>query len=118
MKLSTKVRYAVTAMFDIATNGAKQPVRVKDVSFRQRISLDYLEQIFNKLRRSGLIKSVRGPGGGFVLNKKTNQISVGDIIRAIEGPIGLATCVHGVCDKSSCCSTKKLWNESPTRESM
>jgi Rrf2 family transcriptional regulator, cysteine metabolism repressor len=111
MKLSTKVRYAVTAMFDIVSNGNSRPVRVKDVAYRQGISQDYLEQIFNRLRKSGIIKSVRGPGGGFVLNKKANRISVGDIIRAIEGPIGLATCVYGICDKSACCSTKSLWDE-------
>lgn len=110
MRLSTKSRYAVTAMYDVAHNSRANPVAVKDVALRQKISLQYLEQIFNRLRKSGLIKSVRGPGGGFVLSHKASRISIGDIIRAIEGPIGLAACVYGVCEKSSCCSTKKLWS--------
>ena len=69
MKLTTKGRYAIIAMVDLRLNGTVDPVRLKDVSKRQNISLSYLEQLFSKLRLSGLVKSVRGPGGGYVLNK-------------------------------------------------
>ena len=84
MKLTSKGRYAVTAVLDIALNAEKGPVSLADISERQHISLSYLEQLFAKLRRDGLVKSVRGPGGGYQLGLPSDQISVGMIISAVN----------------------------------
>ena len=111
MKLSAKSRYAVTAMFDLAANCSGQLVGAAEISKRQRISLSYLEQLLLKLKRAGLVKASKGPTGGYALAKKPNKISIGEIIRATEGPVALASCVgHGAkCAKSGCCSTRSLW---------
>lgn len=112
MKLSTKARYAVTAMFDLAHHSIKgEPSSISQISSRQGITVDYLEQILNKLRRAKLVKSVRGPSGGYLLAKKPRHIKIGDIVRAVEGPIALVGCVadNKFCGKSGCCSTRVLW---------
>ncbi|OGC22207.1 hypothetical protein A2291_01270 [candidate division WOR-1 bacterium RIFOXYB2_FULL_42_35] len=111
MKLSTKGRYGVTAMFDLATYGNGSPIGAAEISKRQGISLSYLEQLLSKLRQAGLVKTVRGPSGGYALAKQPKQISIGDIVRATDGPVALASCVSSkaCCPKSGCCSTKELW---------
>jgi len=119
MKLSTRGRYAVTAMFDLATHGDGKPITAAEISERQGISLSYLEQLLQKLRRFGLVKTVRGPAGGYVLAKRPFQVSIGDIIRATEGPVALASCVPSAsnCQKSGCCSTRSLWGKLSTKVS-
>jgi len=111
MKLSSKGRYAVSAMFDLAAYGNGDPVTAAQIAERQGIPLAYLEQLLAKLRRSGLVRTVRGPSGGYVLAKKPSALSIGEIIRAADGPVALAECVSGAasCPKSGCCSTKTLW---------
>lgn len=111
MKLSTKGRYAVTAMFDLASHGKGEPITAAEISQRQGISKNYLEQLLLKLKRVGLVKTVRGPSGGYALAKKPSEVSVGDIVRATEGPVALAECIPSkkCCPKSGCCSTRSLW---------
>ncbi|MBM3581204.1 MAG: Rrf2 family transcriptional regulator, partial [Alphaproteobacteria bacterium] len=87
MKLSTKGRYAVMAMVDLASNSRGKPVALADVASRQEISLSYLEQLFSKLRRGGVVKSVRGPGGGYLLARPESETRVSDIILAVDEPI-------------------------------
>jgi Rrf2 family iron-sulfur cluster assembly transcriptional regulator len=110
MRLTTKGRFAVTAMMDIAMQGGAGPVTLAAVSGRQRISLSYLEQLFGKLRRSGLVESVRGPGGGYNLAKPQDEVSVADIIIAVDEPIDATQCGG----KENClddrrCMTHDLW---------
>lgn len=111
MKLSTKGRYAVTAMFDLAAHGDGQPITAAQIAKRQKMPLAYLEQLLSKLRKAKLVKTVRGPSGGYVLVKAPAKISIGDIIRAADGPIALASCIPSgsACPKSGCCSTRSLW---------
>jgi len=95
MKLSTRGRYALRAMIDLAQiqcNNLK-PISLRDISIRQEISLQYLEQLFNKLKKANLVKSTRGAGGGYLLAKGAEKINAGDIIRAVEGPIVLVDCI-------------------------
>lgn len=111
MKLSTRGRYAVSAMFDLASNCEDVPISAAAISKSQRIPLSYLEQILLKLKKGGLVKTTKGPSGGYKLAKLPKNISIGDIIKAADGPIALADCIpHGSnCPKSGCCSTKSLW---------
>lgn len=111
MKLSTKGRYAVSAMFDLAAHGQGGPVTASEISKRQGIPLPYLEQLLLKLKRGGLVRTLRGPAGGYVLAKKPVKVSIGDIIRAADGPVALADCVSmsARCPRSGCCSTRSLW---------
>lgn len=95
MKLTTKGRYAVTAMLDLSFHGMEKPISLAEISDRQEISLSYLEQLFAKLRRRGLVRSVRGPGGGYVLGEDPEEISVADIIRAVDEPIQATSCEAG-----------------------
>ena len=92
MRLTTKGRFAVTAMIDIAMYGTKGPVTLAGVSDRQKISLSYLEQLFGKLRRAGLVESVRGPGGGYRLARPADAVSVADVITAVDEPIDATKC--------------------------
>lgn len=110
MRLTTKGRFAVTAMMDLAMRGSKGPVNLADISERQQISLSYLEQLFGKLRRYGLVSSVRGPGGGYHLAKTLSQITVADIIHAVDEPIDATRC-HGMqnCKDEQKCLTHDLW---------
>ena len=87
MRLTTKGRFAVTAMIDLALRGSEGPVTLAGISDRQKISLSYLEQLFGKLRRHHLVDSVRGPGGGYCLARPLEEISVADIIRAVDEPL-------------------------------
>src|SRR5260221_5528969 len=92
MRLTTKGRFAVTAMIDVAMHSDKGPVTLAGVSERQKISLSYLEQLFGKLRRHGLVESVRGPGGGYNLAQPATNLSVADIILAVDEPIDATQC--------------------------
>ena len=110
MRLTTKGRFAVTAMIDVAMHGGTGPVTLAAVSGRQHISLSYLEQLFGKLRRSGLVESVRGPGGGYNLAKPQDQVSVADIILAVDEPIDATQCGgRENCHDDRRCMTHDLW---------
>jgi Rrf2 family protein len=115
MKLSTKGRYGVTAMFDLAVRYGQGPVSIKEISERQYISEPYLEQLFASLRKAGLITSIRGAQGGYVLAFHPENIKVGDIIRVLEGPIAPTGCVIEndpiLCEKSNICVTRDIWVE-------
>jgi Rrf2 family transcriptional regulator, iron-sulfur cluster assembly transcription factor len=115
MRLSTKGRYAVMAMVDLAQNCAEGPVCLSDIAERQEISLSYLEQLFAKLRRGGLVKSVRGPGGGYLLAHERDATRIADIILAVDEPIHAIRCRPGATlgcrgDRSRCL-THDLWEE-------
>lgn len=110
MRLTTKGRFAVTAMLDLALQNEGTPVTLSAISERQKISLSYLEQLFGKLRRHALVESVRGPGGGYYLAKKSDQVSVADIILAVDEPIDAARCGgHENCGGDERCMTHDLW---------
>jgi len=115
MKLGTKGRYAVTAMVDLATYSDKKPITLAEIATRQEISLSYLEQLFSKLRRAGLVKSVRGPGGGYKLAFGTDSIRILDVIHAVDEPIKVTRCDPesrvGCLSKHSRCLTHDLWEE-------
>jgi len=112
MKLTTKGRFAVTAMLDLALHGAEGPVTLAGISERQKISLSYLEQLFGKLRRRSLVESVRGPGGGYHLARETSKITVADIIRAVDEPIDSTQCGgRENCHDHHRCMTHELWEE-------
>jgi Rrf2 family cysteine metabolism transcriptional repressor len=113
MRLSTRGRYAVRAMIDLALHADDGPVRGNDIAERQEISVHYIEQLFVKLRKAGLIESVRGPGGGYILAQSADQIRAGDIVRTVEGPIALVHCVapqqEAACHRVDSCVTHLLW---------
>jgi Rrf2 family iron-sulfur cluster assembly transcriptional regulator len=110
MRLTTKGRFAVTAMIDLAMHGDEGPVTLAEISDRQRISLSYLEQLFGKLRRRSLVSSVRGPGGGYTLARKANELSVAEIIRAVDEPIDATQCGgRENCRDDRKCLTHDLW---------
>ena len=112
MRLTTKGRFAVTAMIDLALNNASGPVTLADISERQKISLSYLEQLFGKLRRKSLVTSVRGPGGGYNLANPTDQVSVADIITAVDEPIDATQCGGKEnCKDDKKCITHDLWTD-------
>jgi Rrf2 family iron-sulfur cluster assembly transcriptional regulator len=112
MRLTTKGRFAVTAMLDLALHGAAGPVTLAGISERQKISLSYLEQLFGKLRRRELVESVRGPGGGYHLAREAAQLTVADIIRAVEEPIDSTQCGgRENCLDSHRCMTHDLWED-------
>ena len=110
MRLTTKGRFAVTAMLDLALRGGKNPVTLAGISERQDISLSYLEQLFSRLRRHELVESVRGPGGGYYLARTLGNISVADIIRAVDEPIDATHCGGKEnCHDDHRCLTHDLW---------
>ena len=115
MKLSTKGRYAVTATIDLARHGKSRPVTLSDISMRQGISLSYLEQLFARLRRGGIVKSVRGPGGGYMLARGADQTRIADIILAVDEPIRATLCEQGsskgCAGTTARCITHDLWEE-------
>jgi Rrf2 family iron-sulfur cluster assembly transcriptional regulator len=112
MRLTTKGRFAVTAMLDLALNATSGPVTLAGVSERQKISLSYLEQLFGKLRRRSLVESVRGPGGGYTLARDASRISVADIIQAVEEPLDSTQCGgRENCHGDQRCMTHDLWEE-------
>ena len=110
MRLTTKGRYAVTAMLDLAIHARQGPVSLNDISGRQGISLSYLEQLFAKLRRSGLVASVRGPGGGYRLSREDGEINVADIVDAVNESMDATRCQRkGDCQDGVECLTHHLW---------
>jgi Rrf2 family transcriptional regulator, cysteine metabolism repressor len=112
MKLSTKGRYGVKAMVDLAIHYGGVPVSIKSISERQNISEYYLEQLFAPLRKSELIRSIRGAQGGYVLSKSPREISVAEIVSVLEGPIEISECIDGVaCSNIDCCATRLLWGK-------
>lgn len=120
MRLSTQSRYGVRAVFDIAYNSEGLETQVKHISRRQGISPRYLEQIFQKLKKAGIVGSKRGPSGGYFLNKKAEEVTVGDIIRITEGCIDPVVCIDPddssqPCDRLRECVTRLIWNEAGNR---
>jgi len=120
MRLSTQSRYGVRAIFDIAYHSEGLETQVKDISRRQGISPRYLEQIFQKLRKARIVGSKRGPSGGYFLNKKPEEITVGEIVRITEGNMNLVLCrnpgdSHQPCDRLDECVTRIIWNEAGNR---
>jgi Rrf2 family iron-sulfur cluster assembly transcriptional regulator len=112
MQLTTKGRYAVTAMLDLASNDTGKPITLDIISQRQNISLSYLEQLFAKLRRSELVKSVRGPGGGYLLDAAAKDINLTQIIEAVDENIDLRRCKGmGSCHNGRQCISHQLWCE-------
>lgn len=114
MKISTKGRYAVRLMLDIAMNDAVEPVRLKDTARRQSISVKYLEQIISQLVRAGFVKSIRGPQGGYRLVKDPKEYTVGMILRQVEGNMAPVSCLEDdvtECERQSECVTFRIWKE-------
>ena len=110
MRLTTKGRYAVTAVLDLALNCQDKPVNLSDISERQAISLSYLEQLFSKLRKNDIVRSIRGPGGGYLLNASIDEISVANIINAVNESIKLSRCDgRANCHDGKQCLTHNLW---------
>ena len=115
MRLTTKGRYAVMAMVDLAQHSDGEPVSLADVADRQGISLSYLEQLFQKLRRANLVKSVRGPGGGYLLFRNSREIPISEVIAAVDEPLRATRCAPGgplgCTGGSEKCLTHDLWEE-------
>ena len=115
MKLSTKSTYGLRAMVNIALGQKNGAVSVKEISKKEEISAIYLEQLLNKLRRKDLVKSVRGPAGGYILSKKPSRITIGDIVKTLEGSISPVDCASGreswkmACGRSKDCVAKIVW---------
>jgi Rrf2 family transcriptional regulator, iron-sulfur cluster assembly transcription factor len=116
MRLTTKGRFAVTAMIDLALRQSSGPVTLAAISQRQQISLSYLEQLFGKLRRNDLVESTRGPGGGYTLGRKAQDISVADIILSVDEPIDATQCGGKEnCQGDERCMTHDLWTQLNTK---
>ena len=112
MKLNTKGRYAVTAMFDVALHQKNGPVSLGEISERQGISLSYLEQLFSRMRRSGLVESIRGPGGGYRLASEAKEIAIADIISAVDESVDATRCGGNEgCQNHQRCLTHDLWED-------
>jgi len=112
MKLTTKGRYAVTAMLDLALHYDQDPINLADISARQGISLSYLEQLFSRLRKQGLVESARGPGGGYMLARQAGHISISDVIRAVDETVDATRCGgQKNCQDDGRCLTHDLWEE-------
>ncbi|MDD5276372.1 MAG: Rrf2 family transcriptional regulator [Methylovulum sp.] len=110
MRLTTKGRYAVTAMLDLAFHSQTKPVTLVEIATRQTISLSYLEQLFARLRRAGMVKGVRGPGGGYTLCGSANDINIADIIMAVDERVDSTKCGgEANCQKHQACLTHDLW---------
>ena len=119
MKLSTKGRYAVMAMVDLAHRSEGRPIALADIAERQDISLSYLEQLFGKLRKNSLVNSVRGPGGGYQLSRRADETRISDIILAVDEPIKATRCKEGspegCAHNKGRCLTHDLWEELTNR---
>ncbi|MDY6890175.1 MAG: Fe-S cluster assembly transcriptional regulator IscR [Pseudomonadota bacterium] len=112
MRLTTKGRYAVTAMLDLALHEGRGPISLADISQRQGISLSYLEQLFARLRRNELVRSVRGPGGGYQLNREQSRINVAEVIDAVNESVDATGCQRGSgCQGGEVCLTHHLWSD-------
>jgi Rrf2 family iron-sulfur cluster assembly transcriptional regulator len=119
MKLTSKGRYAVTAMLDVALHSRNGPVSLADISERQEISLSYLEQLFARLRKGQLVSSVRGPGGGYKLGRAANDIAIGEIIRAVDESVDATRCQgQADCQGGQRCLTHTLWQDLSDRISQ
>jgi Rrf2 family iron-sulfur cluster assembly transcriptional regulator len=116
VKLTTKGRYAVTAMLDLAIHADSGPITLADVAGRQHISLSYLEQLFARLRKNSLVSSVRGPGGGYMLGRDAHEISVADVITAVDEHVDTTRCggAHD-CQRERPCLTHDLWEDLSAR---
>lgn len=114
MRLSTKGRYGLRAMVDIAQSQDEGPVAIHNIAQRQDLSNRYLEQLLIPLKQAGLVKSIRGSQGGYVLGRAAGSITVGDVIRVLEGPIAPVDCVNEMnpddCNRADYCVTKKIWS--------
>ena len=112
MRLTTKSRYGLRAIFDMAYNGFEAPAQIQEISKRQNISPRYLEQIFQKLKKSGVLKSKRGPQGGYILAKKPSEIRLIDILSITEGDLFIVSCSEPdhKCENSFGCITKDVWD--------
>ncbi len=114
MKISTKGRYALRLMIDLAMNTGINPVSIKDIAARQDISDKYLEQIISTLNKAGYVKSVRGPQGGYRLTKDPREYTVGAVLRLTEGSLAPVVCLEdeiNQCDRQDCCATLRLWKQ-------
>jgi Rrf2 family iron-sulfur cluster assembly transcriptional regulator len=112
VKLTTKGRYAVTAMLDLAIQHGQRPINLAEISERQGISLSYLEQLFSKLRKKGLVSSARGPGGGYLLGHPATDISIADVIRAVDETVDATRCGGSKnCQGTERCITHDLWEK-------
>jgi Rrf2 family iron-sulfur cluster assembly transcriptional regulator len=110
VRLTTKGRYAVTAMLDLAYHSDQRPVTLTDIAKRQSISLSYLEQLFARLRRAGMVEGVRGPGGGYMLSRSASQINVADVITAVDEVVDTTRCGgKSNCQNNQPCLTHDLW---------
>ncbi len=114
MNISTRGRYGVRALIEIALNVEQGPVRIKSIARKQKIPVSYLEQLLNKLRRGGVIKSVRGSKGGYLLNKPKDEITVLEVIEVLDGPFAVADCSKDRCPRETCvgsenCVASGLW---------
>jgi len=112
MRLTSKGRYAVSALVDLAKHQEDGPVNLAAISERQFISLSYLEQLFRRLREGGLVRSVRGPGGGYLLNRSPEEITVADAMRAVDEQVQATLCVNALrgCHRGNRCDTHELWD--------
>jgi Rrf2 family iron-sulfur cluster assembly transcriptional regulator len=112
MRLTTKGQYAVRAMVNLACRGEERPVSLKDISVEEEISLAYLEQLFVKLRKGNVVRSVRGPGGGYVLARPPREISVGEVITVVEESLNPVACLDegsDGCERAARCTTQNVW---------
>ncbi len=113
MKLSTRSRYGIHAMYDLACHGVSEPQPVKAIAERQNVPEAYLEQLIGPLRRDGLVRSVRGAQGGYMLARRPGEITVGQVIRSLEGDLNLIECLSGedACDRACSCATRIVWRK-------
>jgi Rrf2 family protein len=113
MKLSTRTRYGLRAVLELAASQGKEPVQIKTIAQRQGISLKYLEQLMAILKSAGFVRSVRGAKGGYILAKKANQIKLSDVFNALEGPVTTVECLENenYCARVADCVTRQVWAE-------
>jgi len=113
LKISTRARYGVRALIDMAGQDSDQPIQLKDIAWRQEISVKYLEQIFAQLRTSGLVRGVRGPRGGYLLSKSPESMSICEVVEALDGSLSLVDCVDdpSACHRSQGCPSRRVWAE-------
>ena len=113
MKLSTKGRYGIHAMYDLAQYGSETPQPIKSIAERQNIPEAYLEQLIGQLRRSGLVKSVRGAQGGYLLSRSPAEITVGEVLRTLEGELAVVDCLmeEDACQRACSCPTRVVWKK-------
>lgn len=112
MKLSTKGKYGIKAIVDLALNQGETPVSIKSISQRQGISEYYLEQLFAPLRKAEIIRSIRGAQGGYIINRDLSEVTVLELMNILEGPVEISECVDGEsCSNIDCCATRMVWEK-------